>query len=71
MIEGVRGNGYTGDIAIDDFKFRDGSCAHVPANADPNVVVTTVPPTTTPTPTPSIGAYRYFVILSLLIVIIA
>ena len=55
IIEGIRGNGYYGDIAVDDVSFRDGSCSSVPANADPSSVPTTVLPTTTPTPTPSIG----------------
>ena len=55
ILEAVRGNGYTGDIAIDDFSFRDGACSVVPAAADPSSVITTVPPTTTPTVTPSTG----------------
>eukprot|EP00795_Rhopilema_esculentum_P012712 gene12712-3431_t len=59
ILEGVRGNGYTGDIAIDDFSFRDGACSVVPAAADPSSVITTVPPTTTPTVTPSTGNTGY------------
>eukprot|EP00794_Sanderia_malayensis_P017044 gene17044-18759_t len=58
-VEGVRGTSYTGDIAIDDFVFRDGACTVVPAKASPNSVVTTVPPTRSPTPTPTSGNNGY------------
>ena len=33
-MEGVRGSGYTGDIAIDDLQFSDGYCATIPPKAD-------------------------------------
>ena len=35
IVEGVRGTSYTGDIAVDDFKFRNGRCSIVPAAANP------------------------------------
>lgn len=56
IIEGVRGNGYTGDIAIDDFLFVPGSCSILPNSADPSnkpkstSTPTTMAPTTTPKP---------------------
>lgn len=28
VFEGSRGQGYTGDIALDDVQFREGSCEH-------------------------------------------
>ena len=28
VFEGTRGRGYTGDIALDDVQFREGSCEH-------------------------------------------
>ena len=46
IAEGVRGTGFTGDIAIDDFKFLSGiSCQLTPQSADPNAP-TTAPSTT-------------------------
>lgn len=46
IAEGVRGTSYTGDIAIDDFKFLSGiSCQLTPPSADPNAP-TTAPSTT-------------------------
>lgn len=48
-MEGVRGSSYLGDIAIDDFKFRKGSCDIVPVSANP--LISTTPPATTVSPT--------------------
>ena len=53
IAEGIRGTSYTGDIAIDDFKFISGvSCQITPASANPNAQTTkpstTLPVTTTP-----------------------
>ena len=55
VFEGIRGNGYRGDIAIDDILIKDGNCAILPALANPNPtsitpVVTT--PFTLPPPIP-------------------
>jgi len=47
VFEGIRGNSYRGDIAIDDILIKDGSCPTLPANADPNPLSTT-PVVTTP-----------------------
>lgn len=33
MIEGIRGNGYQGDISIDDFSMIDGACP-LPGDCD-------------------------------------
>ena len=45
FIEAVRGNGYQGDIAIDDITFTSQSCTLSPAAAKP--VASTAPPSTT------------------------
>ena len=46
MFEGIRGNSYTGDIALDDITFTvgAGSCTLKPSDALPPGM-TTVPPT--------------------------
>ncbi|XP_057298293.1 MAM and LDL-receptor class A domain-containing protein 2-like isoform X2 [Hydractinia symbiolongicarpus] len=51
IVEGVRGNGYTGDIALDTFSFKPGSCVIVPSDASPNSVQTTALPATSARPT--------------------
>ena len=56
IIEGVVGNSYLGDIAVDDFSFRTGNCAVVPADADPTVTQSsTGKPTTTTVIKPTSG----------------
>ena len=55
IFEGVRGQGYQGDIAIDDVQFTVGSCPVLPSGAKPSnpwttPAVSTVPTTTVPTP---------------------
>ena len=55
IFEGVRGQGYHGDIAIDDVQFTVGSCPVLPSGAKPSYpwttpAVSTVPTTTVPTP---------------------
>jgi hypothetical protein len=54
IIEGIRGTGFTGDIAVDDFKFKIGSCSILPASAKPSTPTTQVaqPLTTNPPTTP-------------------
>ncbi|EDO47787.1 predicted protein [Nematostella vectensis] len=52
VLEGIRGNGYSGDIAIDDITYTVGSCKVMPLSATPGS--TTTPPTPTPT-TPTSG----------------
>lgn len=47
VFEGIRGNSYRGDIAIDDILITDGDCAILPANANPKPTATT-PVVTTP-----------------------
>ncbi|KAF6041334.1 hypothetical protein EB796_000363 [Bugula neritina] len=54
IIEGIVGNGYRGDIAVDDFSFQDGACQEptvTPSCADPTTSLaptsTTYAPTTT------------------------
>ena len=37
MIEAIRGSGYTGDIAVDDFDFKDKTCFTIPINAKPGM----------------------------------
>lgn len=34
MIEGVRGSGIEGDIAIDDVSIQEGECTHPPSNSE-------------------------------------
>lgn len=47
VFEGIRGNGYRGDIAIDDILIKDGNCPTQPANAGRDKIPTT-PQVTTP-----------------------
>eukprot|EP00795_Rhopilema_esculentum_P009222 gene9222-16904_t len=49
IIEGVTGNSYTGDIAIDDFEVKQQYCTTMPSKAAPTMPTTTSskPPTTT------------------------
>ena len=48
VFEGIRGNGYRGDIAIDDILIKDGDCLTLPFNAGPNKPTATTPVATTP-----------------------
>lgn len=48
VFEGIRGNGYQGDIAIDDVLITNGGCAILPAKANPNQPTATTPAVTTP-----------------------
>ncbi|XP_035658189.1 MAM and LDL-receptor class A domain-containing protein 1-like [Branchiostoma floridae] len=61
IIEGVRGNGFRGDISIDDLDFLTESCGIQPPDAVPQVTTPTVPTmTTSPTitgPTPGPGTF--------------
>ena len=59
VFEGVRGNGFRGDIAIDDVLFTNRDCTILPAKANPNKATSTTPAPTTrftlpPTVPPSI-----------------
>ena len=53
VFEGVRGNGYAGDIAIDDVEFNNFACTNLPTKSvpagpttkAPTTVVSTLPPT--------------------------
>ncbi|XP_046862366.1 uncharacterized protein LOC124455778 [Xenia sp. Carnegie-2017] len=63
IVEGVCGSSYTGDIALDDFVFFNGSCDIHPTYAEPRFINTTATifptPTisyATPTSTTTIGA---------------
>ena len=47
VFEGIRGNSYKGDIAIDDVLFTTGGCQILPADADPNKPTATTPVVTT------------------------
>lgn len=47
VFEGIRGNGYRGDIAIDDILITNADCAIFPANANPNPSTTATPTATT------------------------
>lgn len=54
IFEGIKGQRYTGDIAIDDVQFTVGSCNVLPSSAQPNnpwttPAVSTTSPTTVPT----------------------
>ena len=49
MIEGVRGNDYTSDIAIDDLDFIERPCSTIPLLADPAYILTTTTTSTTTT----------------------
>ena len=49
VIEGIIGNSFSSDIAIDDIEFIDKSCSIFPANADPSTIITS---TTTRTSRP-------------------
>jgi hypothetical protein len=46
MFEAVRGNGYRGDIALDDITFVTQSCTLTPANASPSLAATPAPGST-------------------------
>ena len=48
--EAVRGNGYRGDIALDEIKLTPGKCDEPDTPAPPVVTPTPVKPTTTPKP---------------------
>lgn len=56
VFEGIRGNGYRGDIAIDDITYTVGACVTLPHNAVPTLPPTTPAITTTPTVPPP-GSY--------------
>ena len=59
-MEGIRGSSFTGDIAIDDFVCKSGTCAILPASAKPGTQVSTTPlPTPTPTQ-PPVGGRSLF-----------
>lgn len=47
VFEGVRGNSYKGDIAIDDVLLTNGDCTISPSTADPNKPTATTPVVTT------------------------
>ena len=51
VFEGIRGNSYTGDIALDDISFTvgAGSCTLQPYDALPPGMTTAAPSTSTPT----------------------
>ena len=51
VFEGIRGNSYTGDIALDDISFTVGadSCTLQPYDALPPGMTTATPTTSTPT----------------------
>ena len=51
MFEAVRGTSYSGDIAIDDVTFTQGSCTFSPPGALP-------PGVSTQAPTPSVAPSR-------------
>ena len=54
VFEGIRGNGFTGDIAIDDVSYSIGSCVIRPSTAVPRPPTTSRPATTRqPTPRPT------------------
>lgn len=58
VFEGVRGNGYRGDIAIDDIQFTNADCRILPAKARPSKP-TLPPPTTRFTLPPTIPPSLY------------
>ena len=49
LIEGLRGNGYLADIALDDLEFIERQCSLEPYSAepDPSILTTTARPATT------------------------
>lgn len=51
LVEGVRGDGYYSDIALDDFEFIERQCSMEPYDAepDPSIIITTPQPVTTRT----------------------
>ena len=65
VFEGVRGNSYTGDIALDDISFTvgAGSCTLQPYDALPPGMTTAAPTTLTPT---TIGKSLFPVLLMLM-----
>lgn len=50
LFEAVRGNGYHGDIALDDITFVPQNCIIIPPNAKPTVGLTIEPPASTAAP---------------------
>ena len=54
IFEGIRGNGYAGDIAIDDVEFTNFACSNLPTNSVPVAPTTNAPitPASTKPPTP-------------------
>lgn len=54
VFEGIRGNSYQGDIAIDDIQVTKKPCSILPTNANPNKQSTTAAPTTQFTLPPTI-----------------
>lgn len=55
MLEGIRGRGFTGDIAIDDITYTVGACPVQPKEALPTMSTTSPPPVVTTRPPK--GAY--------------
>lgn len=42
LIEGVRGSGIEGDIAIDDVAIQEGECTHPPSNSESDGLIPAV-----------------------------
>ena len=59
VFEGVRGNGYRGDIAFDDILITNADCSILPANANPNPRTTTPGVTTKFTLPPTVPPTKY------------
>ena len=57
MFEGVRGNGFAGDIAIDDVEFTNFACSNLPSNSVPVAPTTAAPRTRGTTKPPTPGKY--------------
>ena len=64
VFEGIRGNSYAGDIALDDISFTvgAGSCTLQPYDAQPPGMTTVAPTSSTPT---TIGKSLFSVLLML------
>ena len=61
IFEGIRGQSYKGDTAIDDIQFTVGSCPVLPANAKPTDPWTTPAVSTVqPSSGPTTGKLRQF-----------